>query len=165
MRIKRKSIAMKPVQGGISDTLNIEDKVKNAPSINLVEQMTGIPQEGVIVFDGTEEEIPEGYEKADIDWKNANVNSNYVSDGTVKYAQIGKLVIVDVTNLTISANTEQITILASGLPHGGAASMLQQFDAPNSKRVVVADGNLQTWYDPISASPNQLYGQFIYFTN
>lgn len=65
MRIKRKSIAMKPIQGGISDTLNVEDKIKNAPSINLVEQMTGIPTECIIQFDGTEDEIPEGYEKVE----------------------------------------------------------------------------------------------------
>ena len=66
MKIKRKSIATKPIQGGISDTLNVDNKVLNAPSINLVQQMVGIPEEGVIQFDGTEDEIPEGYEKINI---------------------------------------------------------------------------------------------------
>lgn len=63
--IKRKSIASIPLEGKISDTLNVEDKVNNAPSINLVQQMTGIPVDGIIDFDGTEDEIPEGYEEVE----------------------------------------------------------------------------------------------------
>ena len=55
MRIKRKSIAMKPIEGGIVDTINVQNKVKNAPSINLVQNMTGIPTEVIIAFDGTED--------------------------------------------------------------------------------------------------------------
>lgn len=62
--LEKKSIVELPkTQGSISDTLNVEDKIRNAPSINLVQEMVGIPQEGIIAFDGTEENIPEGYEK------------------------------------------------------------------------------------------------------
>ena len=66
--LEKKSIVELPkTQGSISDTLNVEDKVRNAPSINLVQEMVGIPQEGIIAFDGNENEIPEGYEKIEQD--------------------------------------------------------------------------------------------------
>lgn len=62
--IEKKSVApIDPVEGAVVDTLNVVDKVKNAPSINLVQQMTGIPQEGVIAFEG--DVIPEGYEEVE----------------------------------------------------------------------------------------------------
>ena len=63
-KIKKMSVVELPqATGSISDTINVTDKVKNAPSINLVQQMTGIPQEGVIAFDG--DVIPEGYEEVE----------------------------------------------------------------------------------------------------
>lgn len=63
--LEKKSIVELPkAQGSISDTLSVEDKVTNAPSINLVQQMTGIPQDGIIAFDGTL--IPEGYEEVEM---------------------------------------------------------------------------------------------------
>lgn len=62
--LEKKSIVELPkATGSISDTLNVEDKVKNAPSINLVTQMTGIPTDGVIAIDS--DEIPEGYEEVE----------------------------------------------------------------------------------------------------
>lgn len=63
--LEKKSIVELPkAHGSVSDTLSVEDKVTNAPSINLVQQMTGIPQDGVIAFDGTL--IPEGYEEVEM---------------------------------------------------------------------------------------------------
>ena len=70
---------IEPATGSISDTLNVVDKVKNAPSINLVQQMTGIPQNGVIAFDG--DVIPEGYEEVEVE-KDIIVETARISDGT-----------------------------------------------------------------------------------
>ena len=62
--IQRKSTVVLPkTTGNIVDTLNVEDKITNAPSINLVQMMAGVPEEGVIEFDG--DEIPEGYEEVE----------------------------------------------------------------------------------------------------
>lgn len=78
--IEKKSVApIDPVEGAVVDTLNVVDKVKNAPSINLVQQMTGIPQEGVIAFEG--DEIPEGYEEVEVE-KDIIVETARISDGT-----------------------------------------------------------------------------------
>jgi hypothetical protein len=73
-KIKKMSVVELPqATGSISDTINVTDKVKNAPSINLVQQMTGIPQDGVIAFDG--DVIPEGYEE--VENPNLEVYSTY----------------------------------------------------------------------------------------
>lgn len=64
--LEKKSIVELPkAQGAVSDTLSVEDKITNAPSINLVQKMAGLPQDGVIAFDGDINSIPEGYELAE----------------------------------------------------------------------------------------------------
>lgn len=63
IHIQRKS-AVKPITGSIVDTSNVEDKITNAPSINLMEQMVGAPTDSIIMFDG--DEIPYGYEEVEI---------------------------------------------------------------------------------------------------
>lgn len=61
--IKKMSVVeLPPAVGSISDTLNVEDKITNAPSINLVQRISGVPIEGVIAIDD-DGEIPEGWEE------------------------------------------------------------------------------------------------------
>lgn len=94
-KIKKFSVVeLPPATGSISDTLNVEDKVKNAPSINLVEQMTGIPQEGVIQFDG--DEIPEGYEEVENPNQRHIMNAFLYNSTTIKVSsQYGKVPLDD----------------------------------------------------------------------
>ena len=81
--LEKKSIVELPkATGSISDTLNVEDKVKNAPSINLVTQMTGIPTDGVIAIDS--DEIPEGYEEVENPYMTKLYSANsFVDSGTL----------------------------------------------------------------------------------
>lgn len=130
--IEKKSVApIEPATGAVSDTLNVEDKVKNAPSINLVQQMTGIPQEGVIAFDG--DVIPEGYEEV----SNPNVYSTTEQvigtwiDGKPLYSKVIELA----SELTIDANSWasgvyevsniKLIVNALGLKNGDATSQIR----------------------------------------
>ena len=128
--IEKKSVVPLPkVSGSISDTLQVEDKVLNAPSINLVQQMTGIPVDGIIEFDGTEDEIPEGYEKAEsaffeegtwtpqlkCDGETAPTYS--VTGASGEYFKLGKIVFIsfsirgNITKLNGTNNYTKITNL------------------------------------------------------
>lgn len=77
--IRRKSsIKLDESSGNIVDTLNVEDKVRNAPSINLLQQMAGIPTEGIIAYETEDGTIPEGYEEVD-----SSLISSGVEVGTI----------------------------------------------------------------------------------
>ena len=105
--IEKKSVVPLPqASGSISDTLQVQDKVNNAPSINLVQQMTGIPVNGIIDFEGTEDEIPEGYEIADYPFEKGSWNPTLICDGEAaptytatssngEYFKIGNIVFIN----------------------------------------------------------------------
>lgn len=110
--IEKKSVApIDPVEGAVVDTLNVADKVKNAPSINLVQQMTGIPQEGVIAFEG--DVIPEGYEEVvdpneiiDISDAGITLNSGFSKTNGFQLYKQGKR-IFGYLNIAKSSNFSQ----------------------------------------------------------
>lgn len=64
--IQKKIVSELPkTVGSITDTLNVEDKSRNAPSINLVQTMAGVPTEGIIAYETEDGSIPEGYEEVE----------------------------------------------------------------------------------------------------
>lgn len=66
--VKKSMVELEPTKGAISDTLNVTDKINNAPSVRLVQNLAlgSVPTDTILPFDG--EEIPEGYEEvSDLD--------------------------------------------------------------------------------------------------
>lgn len=62
--IKRKAMSViPPANGTISDSTNVIDEKTTAPSIDLTKRITGIPVDGVLLYEGDNLNIPEGYEE------------------------------------------------------------------------------------------------------
>ncbi len=106
--IKRKAMSVvPPAAGTISDSVNVIDEKTTAPSIDLTKRITGIPVDGVIIYEGDELNIPEGYEKvnsgmflpigAGCDFYGATAPDGFMfADGSaisrIKYAQLFKII-------------------------------------------------------------------------
>lgn len=106
--IKRKAMSVvPPAAGTISDSINVIDEKTTAPSIDLTKRITGIPVDGVIVYEGDELNIPEGYEQvnsgmflpigAGCDYYGATAPVGFMfADGSaisrIKYEQLFKII-------------------------------------------------------------------------
>lgn len=96
-------------------------------------------------------------------WQTATLNSTYVSEGTCKYITIGDVLIITISDLTISSSVVHNKTLFSGLPTGKEQVFLvNQYNTTTHKRLkLTSAGNIVDWYDPISVSERQFYGTTI----
>ena len=146
--IKRKS-AVKPITGSIVDTTNIADKTSNTYSANVIDSKLNLGSQG---------------------WINATLNTQFYSNGTVKYVQIGKIVIVNLSDLIIKNQITGDQLIASGLPPAKELTMftINGTDGggsfkTNHRMVINTVGNVGNWYDTKEASEYvYYYGQVVY---
>lgn len=175
-KIKKMSVVELPEAiGSISDTLNVADKVKNAPSINLVQQMTGIPQDGVIAFDG--DVIPEGYEEVEaFNIYKATRDDTYLTRGSLEVTQYGKIVILTFRDIEfkISMMGSNDATLFTDIPTPSSKYnseiplyfMLTGFAVVSGARIAIRGNRVTTYFLNTTDPLTDLYtGQFIYLTD
>ena len=142
-KIKKFSVVELPEAiGSISDTLNVVDKVKNAPSINLTQRLVGIPTDGVIEIEVPDDEelvVPDGYELVgEIDYSTSEVRTgSYWIDGKPIYrkviqasdliAGIGNQIPTGIENLDIVVDING-TVNNSEYFQGTSKAHLKSFD-------------------------------------
>ena len=135
-------------KGYIINSTNIENKEENAYSANVIDGLLQLGSQG---------------------WKPAGINTDMYSSGRVRYMQIGKLVIVDFSDLLLKGNPTGDVVLVYGLP---PASELEIFTIngtnggsikTNHRMYLNQVGNVGNWYDTQeSITSMYYYGQLIY---
>lgn len=141
------------VQGGFNKKVSKEDLLKETE--NEIETL--------------ENEIADLYPT---DWTYVSLNSNYISNGGLKYAKFGKLVIISLEDIIASSDVStNKTVLASGLPipKRQIIFMISRVNTPtadNNCRVAIdTSGNLVNWSDTLYSGSNHYYGQAFYISN
>lgn len=107
-------------------------------------------------------------------YSSATRSDTFLSSGSCYYVQIGKIILVHVTDMTVSsavpsASATYANAFFTGLPKAkitGRLFTLNQFSTSKAMRVSVANGTndaaIASHYDGVSASGNQFYGTFWY---
>lgn len=106
-------------------------------------------------------------------WINATLGSGI--SGIVRYAKIGRLVIVEIRELASTTNlTDTGAVIATGLPKSIASTLFvvslmtaTTTSDPNCRLQLSASGNITLFYDKMYAgsSSAQYYGQLVYISN
>ena len=164
------------------ETVGTADRFNHMEEGIVEASKTGGVEVGTIVYIEDNAPVPEGYELIDNNeiyadlgsegWKQATLNAQFYSNGSVRYIQIGKVVIVDFNDLVLKADMSGDQLIASGLPpaselgiflingtNGGATKS-------NHRMSINTVGNVGNWYDTKGADASMYYyGQLIYLTN
>lgn len=132
----------------ISDTLNIKDKKTNTLSLNLTEQLVGIPQWGVVPYEG--EALPSGYEQIDSIFPNATTDEPGLMTKEDKQkldSSFGKTITMTKT-IFLSAIDTWYDVGVSGADLQTGTYMIEMFC--NSSSVPVRNerySGIMTWYN------------------
>ena len=98
-----------------------------------------------------------------LNWTSATLNSDYVSNGTVKYSEFNGIVFLKVCDLVLSNDVSNDVVLAEGLPNKEYFSfLLQQYYTHKSLRIRITNGKLMVNYDSATASGIQWYGTALF---
>lgn len=107
------------------------------------------------------------------EWQTPTINSTYINGGTVRYAQIGNLVIVKFWDIKFtqyavdnmgSSNTHAII---SGLP-AGSIGMFCLVNDSNAKQIRIAglgeyaNGRISSWWSAPASANDVYYGEVVY---
>lgn len=107
------------------------------------------------------------------EWQTPTINSTYISGGTVRYTQIGDLVIVKLWDIKFtqyavdnmgSSNTH---VIISGLP-AGSIGMFCLVNDSNAKQLRIAglgeyaNGRIVSWWSAPASANDVYYGEVVY---
>jgi len=105
-------------------------------------------------------------------WTNATLTSKLKGTGTIRYAKLGNIVIVNFTDVEANGSiANHADILATGLPNSNVylVSALLNYATPSKpmRIAITTDGKIQTHYsNTFSASDSTgFYGTIVYMTN
>lgn len=107
------------------------------------------------------------------EWQTPTINSTYISGGTVRYTQIGNLVIVKFWDIKFTQyavdnmGSSNAHVIISGLP-AGSVGMLCLVNDGSSKQIRIAglgeyaNGRISSWWSAPASANDVYYGEVVY---